>query len=255
MFPRFHFQQRLQQGQGRTLKVRIPKILADHLPTLNFSRVRLVIIRVTHFFGVPHLPQRPSPAASTWMTDVDLLVRLRKLVTQVLPFHSLGALCGWPDKLGANPRPQAVTPHLLAPALAVVMKERSVPASLSRSVISAADRLQVLLVVVRLHQPHWLIRDVQPALLLQTFEYRFHKIVPALLQVGQQFVDNHEVLARMLRWRVSPKHFRLALCSGRRMQRTTIFHKIYVHAFECSCSCSLSVLVDTHMTLKIQLPR
>ena len=56
--------------------------------------------------------------------------------------------------------------------------------------------------VVHLDAPPWCIRDVQPALLLQTQS-------PSLLQIGHQFESTREILARILRWRVGPKYLRL----------------------------------------------
>ena len=61
-------------------------------PSLNFGRVRLVIVRVTSFFGVPHLPKRLRPAASTAVADVDSLVHLHELQVQVLSSRPLDAL-------------------------------------------------------------------------------------------------------------------------------------------------------------------
>ena len=47
--------------------------------------------RVGSSLGVSHLPTRPCPAASTWITDVDFLVHLHDPFAQVLPFRSLDA--------------------------------------------------------------------------------------------------------------------------------------------------------------------
>ena len=105
---------------------------------------------------------------------------------------------------------------------------------------------------VHQYSPHlctsapWLIRDVESALLLQTLEDGVRQAAPASLQIGQQFESTHEILARTLRWRVSPKHIRLGWCpyclvrprlscAGHHKPRTT------------SCTVvSLSYTIETH---------
>ena len=217
--------------------MRTPKFLADLLPTLKFRREGFVTMRVTSVFGVPHLPKRPGPAASTWITDVDFLVVLRVLVTQVLPFRFLNA---FRTNSGS---------HLLAPTSAVLMKERNVPASfLKRQLVlpdgrvlvdllvelglGHFDRLRVLLHIANLHRLSTLMNPPQflrDALLLQTFEDRVHQAEPAKLHMGQQFESTREILARTIRWRVGRSTFGslevVLSCStsrtGRRMPRTT----------------------------------
>ena len=90
--PHFHFPHRLRKSKSRAIEVRTPKFLADLLSTLNVRRVGLVIMRVTSVFGVPHVPQRLCPAASTWVTNIDFLAHLHKLVVQVIQFRSLDSL-------------------------------------------------------------------------------------------------------------------------------------------------------------------
>ena len=89
--------------------------------------------------GVSYLSQRLGPAASTWMTDVDVLVHLHALVVQVLPIRSLDAFV---DRL-TNSMPVLVHDRRLpptVPTLVVLMKEFNIPSSPSRSVNSSTPR-------------------------------------------------------------------------------------------------------------------
>ena len=157
----------------------------------------LFVGRVATFFGVPHLPSRPSPTTSTWITNVDFLVHLHKLVKQVLPFRSL-------DTFGDGlTMCVPVLLHQWRPLSAG--KERNVPSSSALSVSSSTpsrtaafwhisvaelgldhfDRLRFLVqianlhrhVVVHLDKPRSFNREFEPWLVLQTFEDRVHQVV------------------------------------------------------------------------------
>ena len=103
------------------------------------------------------------------------------------------------------------------------------------------DCLRILLLIANIHhlvvvhrdEPPHFIRDFQSALLLQILEDRVYQVVPARLQVGQQF----ERITRTLKLRVGPKHLHLSWvphcpeerrlssglsrCTVRRIPRTT----------------------------------